>query len=83
MDAYILEFLKSSNIDLKPQFRAKFSSPEHHVSSGDVHPTYLSFATLEIARDLRESICRMSDHPVSEGDSKFATLPSVPYEVEP
>ena len=47
-----------------------------------VHPSYDAFMTLQLVRDIKESVCRMSDQAVVEGDPKFNNLlPSVPYEL--
>ena len=83
MDLYMADILNKRNIDITSQLitgRRRMNN-DQKISMKEIHPTYRCFMTLEIMRDLRESTCRMSDYPVAEGDPKFATLPSVSYEV--
>jgi hypothetical protein len=87
MDAYVLDFLKARDVELIPQFRiSKTIGLNQNITVrklplNNVHPSYESFMMLEIARDLRESICQIFETSVAEGDPKFTSLPSVPYEV--
>jgi hypothetical protein len=39
--------------------------------------------TLELVREIKESVCLMSEHAVLRGDPKLSThlLPSIPYEL--
>jgi len=46
-----------------------------------VHPSFDAFKRLEVARDLKETLCRMSDSTLLEGDSRYCSIPLVPYEL--
>ena len=48
---------------------------------GRVHPSYDAYKRLEVARDLKETLCRMSDSTLMEGDSRYCSIPLVPYEL--
>lgn len=48
---------------------------------GAVHPTYDALMVLEIGRDLKESSCRIADSQFQDGDVRYASMPSQPYEL--
>jgi len=45
----------------------------------NVHPSYDTYFNLEIARDIKETVCKMSDTPVVESDLKLNTIPTSCY----
>lgn len=97
MDAKVLEILQrrasltSSSNALLPLFRLQktvmgdvnagkvFSGVNNSVQN--VHPTYDAFMRLEMARDLKEALCRMSDTPTGENDPRYVAIPTLPYEL--
>lgn len=89
MDALAYDFLrrKTSSQQLLPQFRLMKSVNAdsvltvQRVALNNVHPTYESFMQLDIARQLKESVCKMSESRVSDNETKFANMPSVPFEL--
>jgi actin-like protein 6A len=51
------------------------------VGLNNIHPTYESLMNLEIGRDVKETISRMAESTLFEADSRFASIPMIPYEL--
>ena len=93
MDAYMLQFINSQIQQLhgisspKPSFRlSKGIAPDGSVCVqnrhlGEVHPTYDAYMSLELGRDIKESVCRMVDSSSAllEGDPRYVNMPLIPY----
>jgi actin-like protein 6A len=73
--------------NLVPQFRIAKTVVGDRVTSvsladlKNVHPTYDAFMNLELARDIKESVCRMGDSAVTEFDPRYCNLPAQVYEL--
>ena len=86
-DAYVLRMLKNKGVNVRPSYRVKKTFHSDHsltvsdVPLGSVDPSYDAWALLEIARDLKESVCRTSEVAMLDGDPKYATIPLLPYEL--
>mmetsp|Transcript_21502 Transcript_21502/g.21623 ORF Transcript_21502/g.21623 Transcript_21502/m.21623 type:complete len:453 (+) Transcript_21502:202-1560(+) len=90
LDAYFSSLLShhQSGGVLKPLFRLEKEIGQDGVTVIsklkeliNVHPTYDAFMSLEIARDAKESVCRVADTPVSEMEVKFSSVPTSLYEL--
>eukprot|EP01041_Mallomonas_annulata_P012148 gene12148-25496_t len=90
LDAYMQSLLMQSQQGnaLKPLFRLlKTLSPDGITIQsklkelGVVHPTYDAFMSLEIARDVKETVCRIADTPIIESEIKFSSVPTSMYEL--
>jgi len=46
-----------------------------------VHPSYDAYKQLEVARDLKETLCRISDSTLMEKENRYCSIPLVPYEL--
>jgi actin-like protein 6A len=46
-----------------------------------VHPSYDALMNLELARDLKESVCRVADVPLTEAGARYSSIPTTPYEL--
>ena len=46
-----------------------------------VHPTYDTYASLELGREVKEAFAVVADQRLDESDPKFAAIPTVPYEL--
>lgn len=87
LDSYMLRILKKIGHVVKPSYRIRktvasdLSLTVSDLNVGHVHPSYEAWASLEVARDLKESVCRTSEVAVLEGDPKYANMPLIPYEL--
>lgn len=59
---------------------ARWHVEEREFSPGSIHPSFSAFHTLEIAREVKESVCRVADGPPSE-DPRLFSLPTQSYEL--
>jgi len=86
LDAYTLSLIKQP--DPLPLFRLiKTVTPEKRIAVSKnpnilhVHPTYDALMKLDIGRELKESVLRVSDTPITASDPRYANIPLVPYEL--
>jgi actin-like protein 6A len=87
LDAFLVGALKKQGINPKPSYRVrKVVTSDNAVVATDINvgplsPSFDAWSILEIGRNLKESVCRTSDSPIVEGDTKYANLPLLPYEL--
>lgn len=89
LDAYLLSLLKHRSLDPLPLFRLiktvtqdKRILVSRNPNIVHVHPSYDALMKLEIGRDIKESVVRVSvDGPCLPSDSRYANIPLVPYEL--
>lgn len=87
LDSCMLRVLNKLGHKVRPPYRIKKSVAEDYsitvseLNLSNIHPSYEAWACLEVARDLKESVCRTSDVAVVEGDPKYANMPLLPYEL--
>ena len=94
LDSYMLNFVTAQvqqQFGLpapKPQFRltktvdsATGAVKAESASLRNVHPTYEAYMSLEMGRDMKESVCRMVDSSSAllEGDPRYLNMPLIPY----
>lgn len=48
---------------------------------GRITASYEALMNLELARDLKETVCRMADAPLSETSGRYSSIPTAPYEL--
>ncbi len=87
MDMYMEGLLRDQGISLVPPFHFKqeYDTEKNDVVAKEiqcqnVNPTYDRFRSLQVARDLRESVSIMSRQPAST-DPEMLQLPVLPYEL--
>lgn len=47
----------------------------------NIHPSYEALMNLELARDLKETVCRTADNALLDAEQKFSSIPTSPYEL--
>ena len=90
MDHYLLQILTGSLLQgnpPKPSYRLHKTVADDGITTItklrtnliNIHPAYDHYMCLEIARDIKETQCRVPETPLSESESKLSTSPSSYY----
>ena len=79
MDAKMMEILSSASGVAQEKALRPVCLRSH--ASGSIDPALNAYLRLEIARNAKESVCRMADTPLGENEAKFSVLSSVAYEL--
>lgn len=89
MDAYMSSLItKRLRSKPRPLYRvAKSYDAYSQVVVSDiqfyepVHPSFDAYMNLELARDIKETVCQVADQNLSESESRYAQAPTIPYEL--
>jgi actin-like protein 6A len=88
MDALMLNSLrKITRKQIMPLFRLKKKVINEtvaacsHLDLKNVHPTYDAYSALEVARDVKETVCKAADSTLIDSDPRFTSIPLLPYEL--
>jgi len=91
MDAYLLSLLtKRLKYKPKPQFRLiKHVITERNneivvtenTALAKVQPSFEAYMNLELARDIKESTCKLADSNLLDNEFRYANMPNTPYEL--
>ena len=46
-----------------------------------LHPTYEALMNLELGRDIKETVCRVADAPLTETATRYNSIPTTPFEL--
>jgi actin-like protein 6A len=88
MDNYLFNLIKKRmGVAPIPHFRLQRSFDSSAglvvtpcVTSG-VTPSYDALMNLELARDLKDTVCKMADTTLTEASSRYSSIPTTPYEL--
>lgn len=87
MDFHMLAILrrKTGLKDLIPSYKARRMRDKLYTyTGGDVSaadPSFDLFAQLELARDCKETVCKVAESTFDEQDPRYASIPLLPYEL--
>jgi actin-like protein 6A len=89
LDSHVNYVLRRTGIPpIRPHFRinkfigadgVNFITKDKQLNN--IHRSYSAWMNLEAGRDLKESVCRMADFTLQDGDPRFTNLPLIPYEL--
>lgn len=83
VDRYLLSLLEKNGVVVQPFLRQPPAVGGSRKGGGGegMSASFREYATLEVVRGLKESVCRMPEVAFSLTDSKFSAAPKVNYEL--
>ena len=86
VDKYLLSLLEKNGVVVQPFLRQPPTVGGARKGgggggAGGMSASYREYATLEVARGLKESVCRMPEGAFSVTDPKYSAVPKINYEL--
>ena len=52
-----------------------------NTALGCVHPSYEAYMNLEVGKDIKETLAKLSDTALQPADARYSIIPTIPYEL--